>query len=90
MRRDGVTRRDRTLWRDKGHRRMFEEVLERLRSGRPSAYPLRDLVLVSVMQIAATRLVEDDETSVELGGMVRAFLGQAGLASCELSAEAPL
>jgi GFO/IDH/MocA oxidoreductase family protein len=90
VRRDGVTRRDRTPWRDKGHRRMFEEALERLASGRPSAYALRDLVLVSAMQIAATRLVEDRETSVELGGVVRDFFGQAGLASHELSAKAPL
>jgi predicted dehydrogenase len=81
VRRDGVTRRDRTPWRDKGHRRMFEEALERLGSARPSAYPLRDLVLVSATQIAATRLVEDGKTSVELGGMVRDFFGQAGLAS---------
>ena len=51
--RAGRARRRRTLWRDKGHRRMYREALRRLERGEPAAYPARDLAIVGTIQIAA-------------------------------------
>jgi len=52
----GTMRRHRTLWRDKGHQRMYREALGRFARGEDAAYPLRDLELVGATQLAATEL----------------------------------
>ncbi|MCO5327221.1 MAG: Gfo/Idh/MocA family oxidoreductase [Solirubrobacterales bacterium] len=47
----------RTLWRDKGHARMYASALARFEAGEPAAYPLEDLRRSSEIQLAATELV---------------------------------
>ena len=55
--RDGRPLRRRTLWRDKGHARMYEAALRRFERGEPAAYPLDDLRRGSQAQLAATELL---------------------------------
>jgi predicted dehydrogenase len=66
----GRVRRSRTLWRNKGHEAMFAAFLARAKAGLPATYPLRDLVVTSSIQIAATRLLREGG-SVALDGGVR-------------------
>ncbi len=47
----------RTLWRDKGHRRMYREQLGRFATGHPASYPEADLRRVAEIQLAATELL---------------------------------
>ena len=49
--------RARTLWRDKGHARMYGEALDRFASGRPATYPADDLRRVGEIQVACTELL---------------------------------
>jgi predicted dehydrogenase len=77
VRHDGVTRRDRTIFRDKGHGAMFAAATERLADGRQSPYPLRDLVIVSLIQIEASRLVRDGGTHASITESVIDVLGGA-------------
>ena len=75
--RNGRERMHRTLWRDKGHGAMFDEALERLRAGRPSAYPIRDLIVVAVIQIAASRLSGEGGGSAAIALTARDWLERA-------------
>jgi predicted dehydrogenase len=63
----------RTLWRDKGHQRMYREALTRFARGEPAAYPIEDLVVVSSIQIAASNLAASAEATVEIRDTVRRF-----------------
>jgi predicted dehydrogenase len=47
----------RTAFRDKGHTAMYRAFAENVAVGRGTSYPLRDLITVSVVQLAATALV---------------------------------
>ena len=58
--RSGMPLRRRTLWRDKGHARMYEAAVSRLLGGEPAAYPLADLRRGAEIQLAATELVRSD------------------------------
>ncbi|MFL5946353.1 MAG: Gfo/Idh/MocA family protein [Gaiellaceae bacterium] len=76
--RAGARRTSRRLWRDKGHSRMFADVLNRLAAGRPGAYPTRDLVLVSAIQIAASRAALLGESDLDPAAYARSRLEQLG------------
>jgi predicted dehydrogenase len=56
----------RTLFRDKAHATMYREGLSRVVSGQPAAYSVRDMVVVSAIQIAASDLVRSDQLTSKL------------------------
>lgn len=60
IRSEGIERYSRTIFRDKAHTAMYFEALGRIVSGKPSIYSVRDMVLVSAIQIAASGLVRSD------------------------------
>jgi predicted dehydrogenase len=64
VRSDGIERYGRTLFRDKAHTAMYGEGLGRIRAGQPAVYPVRDMVVVSAIQIAASDLARTDERGV--------------------------
>jgi predicted dehydrogenase len=66
IRSSGIDRRSRTLFRDKGHRAMYREALGLVVAGQPSVYPVRDMIVVSAIQLAASELVRTDSVSTEL------------------------
>ena len=61
VRSDGIERYGRTLFRDKAHTAMYREGLGRIKAGQPSLYAVRDMVVVSAIQIAASDLARTDE-----------------------------
>jgi predicted dehydrogenase len=63
---DGIDRFSRTLFRDKAHSTMYREGLGRVKAGQPSVYSVRDMVVVSAIQIAASDLARTDERAAEL------------------------
>ena len=44
---------------------MYREALDRFVEGQPAPYPVRDLVVVSAVQIAASNLARTDERVAE-------------------------
>jgi hypothetical protein len=42
---------------------MYREGLRRIKAGEPAVYPVRDMVVVSAIQIAASDLARTDERS---------------------------
>ena len=62
----GIERYSRTLFRDKAHATMYREALGRIVAGQPAVYPVRDVVVVSAIQIAASNLARTDERAAEL------------------------
>ena len=68
MRSEGIGRYSRTIFRDKAHTAMYREALGRIVSGKPSIYSVRDMVVVSAIQIAASELVRSDGHSAVLPG----------------------
>ena len=66
IRSEGIERYSRTLFRDKAHSTMYREALARIVAGQPAAYPVRDMVVVSAIQIAASDLARTDERAAEL------------------------
>jgi predicted dehydrogenase len=63
VRSDGIERYGRTLFRDKAHTAMYREGLGRIKAGQPAVYPVRDMVVVSAIQTAASDLARTDERS---------------------------
>ncbi len=66
IRHGGMDRYSRTLFRDKAHRRMYRAALRRFLRNEPAAYPARDIVLVSAIQIAASDLARSGELRGEI------------------------
>lgn len=66
MMRDGRARRRRTLWRDKGHQRMYRTAFSRLRRGDPALYPRADLATVCAIQLAAADLARSGRSRAEI------------------------
>jgi predicted dehydrogenase len=62
----GIERYSRTLFRDKAHTIMYREALGRMVAGQPAVYPVRDLITVSAIQIAASELARNDQRAAEL------------------------
>jgi predicted dehydrogenase len=71
--REGRASSRRTLWRDKGHHRMYREALARFERGDPAAYPIEDLVVASSIQIATSKLATSGEARAEIRDTVRRF-----------------
>jgi predicted dehydrogenase len=65
-RRDGIERFSRTFFRNKAHTAMYSEGLGRIVAHQPSVYPVRDMVIVSAIQIAASDLARTDKRSADL------------------------
>ena len=61
VRSGGIERYSRTLFRDKAHTAMYREALGRVVAGQPAVYPVRDMVVVSAIQIAASDLARTDQ-----------------------------
>jgi hypothetical protein len=61
VRSEGLERYYRTLFRHKGHAVMYREALRLMVVGEPSVYPVRDMVVVSAIQIAASDMIRGDE-----------------------------
>ena len=76
--RGGRPIRRRTLWRDKGHARMYEAALGRFERGEPAAYPLDDLRRVGAIQLAATELLQAGESGGAVGELVDAAKAREG------------
>ncbi len=66
VRSDGIERYSRTPFRDKAHTAMYAEALGRIVAGQPAVYPVRDLVVVSAIQIAASDLARTDGRAADL------------------------
>ena len=66
VRSGGIERYSRTLFRDKAHATMYREALGRVVAGRPSVYPVRDMIVVSAIQIAASDLARTEQCVGEL------------------------
>lgn len=66
VRSDGIERFGRALFRDKAHTAMYREGLGRIKAGQPSAYPVRDMVVVSAIQIAASDLARTDQPTAPI------------------------
>jgi predicted dehydrogenase len=66
IRSGGLERYSRTLFRDKAHTAMYREALGRIVAGQPAVYPVRDLVVVSAIQLAASNLARTEELAGEL------------------------
>ena len=66
IRSGGIDRYSRTLFRDKAHTTMYREALGRIVAGQPAVYPVRDMIVVSAIQIAASELARTDERAAEL------------------------
>ena len=57
VRSGGIERYYRTIFRDKAHSRMYREALGRVANGEAATYGLRDMIVVSAIQITASDLV---------------------------------
>jgi predicted dehydrogenase len=66
VRSDGIEHFSRTLFRDKAHTTMYREGLGRVKAGQPSVYTMRDMVIVSAIQTAASDLARTDERAAAL------------------------
>jgi predicted dehydrogenase len=62
VRSGGTERYYRTAFRNKAHSRMYRESLDRVARAEPAIYELRDLAVVSAIQITASELVRTDCT----------------------------
>ncbi len=70
--RRGVPIRRRTVWRGKGHERMYRRALERFAAGEPASYPAADVSRVAEVQLAATEAVRSEVPAGEVGDLVEA------------------
>ena len=66
VRSGGIEHYTRTLFRDKAHTTMYREALGRIVAGKPAVYPVRDVAVVSAIQIAASNLARTDERAAQL------------------------
>jgi len=66
VRSEGFERYCRTMFRDKAHAAMYQEALGRVVAGQPAVYPVRDMVVVSAIQIAASDLARTDKVATDL------------------------
>ena len=66
IRSGGIERYSRTLFRYKANSTMYREALSRIVAGQPSVYPVRDMIVVSAIQITASNLARADQRAGEL------------------------
>lgn len=74
IRHDGFQRYHRTAFRHKGHTPMYREALQRARLGEPAKYPVRDVIMVSAIQIAASELVHQDQQAGQIPSWMAVLL----------------
>ena len=77
IRSEGFERYSRTLFRDKAHSTMYREALGRIVAGQAAVYPVRDMIVVSAIQIAASDLALTDERAGNLPDWL-SMAGQEG------------
>jgi predicted dehydrogenase len=80
VRSEGIDRSTRTAFRDKGHATMYAEALARVRKGEAATYPLRDMILVSAIQIAASDMARADNVIGEPPAWMSELLARTGAA----------
>jgi predicted dehydrogenase len=66
IRHGGFERYYRTAFRNKAHGQMYREALGRVLRDEPAVYDVRDMIVVSAIQIAASDLVHGNETTGEI------------------------
>jgi predicted dehydrogenase len=66
IRHGGFERYYRTAFRNKAHGQMYREALGRVLRDEPAVYAVRDMIVVSAIQIAASDLVHGNETTGEI------------------------
>ncbi len=66
IRHGGFERYYRTAFRNKAHGQMYREALGRVLRDEPAVYDVRDMIVVSAIQIAASNLVHGNETTGEI------------------------
>jgi predicted dehydrogenase len=76
IRSGGIERYSRTLFRQKAHTAMYREALGRVATGKPPVYPLRDMIVVSAIQITASDLVRTDRQTADLPGWLSTAAAQ--------------
>jgi predicted dehydrogenase len=62
IRSGGIERYYRSPFRDKAHSRMYREALRRVSKGEDAVYGVRDLIVVSAIQITASEMARTDNT----------------------------
>jgi hypothetical protein len=62
----GIERLSRTVFRNKAHERMYEEALSRLERNEPAVYSVRDMLIVSAIQVAASAMVGGSTRQAEI------------------------
>ena len=78
VRRGGMERHYRTMFRTKGHGYMYREALGRVSRDEPALYRVRDLIVVSAIQLTASSLVHGDAHSVPVPSWMEAAVARAG------------
>lgn len=76
--RRGVPVRHRTLWRGKGHARMYRGALARFAAAAPASYPAADLRRVGEVQLAATEAVRSGRAAGTVAELLAAARGRDG------------
>ncbi len=71
VRRNGIDRFTRTLFRNKAHGRMYRAALRRFLHDEPAIYPAADMVVVSAIQIAASEMARNGQRQAEIPGWMR-------------------
>ena len=66
VRRGGIERFSRTVFRNKAHGRMYDEALSRLERNEPAVYSVNDMLIVSAIQIAASEMVGHSTREAEI------------------------
>jgi predicted dehydrogenase len=74
VRQEGIEHFSRTLFRDKAHASMYREGLGRIKDGQPASYPVRDMVIVSAIQIAASDLARTDERAADIPSWLKTLV----------------
>jgi predicted dehydrogenase len=62
----GIERPSRTVFRNKAHGRMYEEALGRFERNEPAVYPVRDMLIVSAIQVAVSEMVGRSTREAEI------------------------
>jgi predicted dehydrogenase len=85
VRRGGLERYSRTLFRTKAHSQMYRTAFKRVLADEPSTYTIEDLAIVSAIQIAASTLVHGDQSAGEIPHWLHSVLdANASRAAAEM------
>jgi predicted dehydrogenase len=96
VRSEGFERYSRTFFRNKAHGQMYQEALEGVTTAEPAAYPVRDMLVVSAIQIASSELVKTGRQVAEIPAWLGPLLPddrpplRASSSPQEIRADAPV